>query len=115
MKTPDQITPTFAPVYACAMYPQMAELFVKNGYALTVHGSLQRDLDLIAIPWVENPTPRAEILAAVLERFKCYDLRIADLDNVPTKRPHGREVYTLLGWGQWFIDLGFMPTITKSE
>ena len=27
------------------------------GYNLVVHGSMNRDLDLIAIPWVNDPKP----------------------------------------------------------
>lgn len=39
---------------------------MKHGYALTVHGSMERDLDLVAIPWVEeycDPDTLAHLLA----------------------------------------------------
>lgn len=36
--------PNYAPVYAAALYPDLAELFRSHGYALACHGSLARDL-----------------------------------------------------------------------
>jgi len=37
MKTPDQIKPTYGPVYAAAMYPDLAAIFQRHGYALARH------------------------------------------------------------------------------
>ncbi len=35
------------------------------GYNLVLHGSLNRDCDLIAIPWVDNPKPHFELIQAL--------------------------------------------------
>ena len=32
------------------------------GYNLVVHGSMNRDLDLIAIPWINDPKPEREMI-----------------------------------------------------
>lgn len=32
------------------------------GYNLVVHGSMNRDLDLIAIPWTDDPRPEFEMI-----------------------------------------------------
>ena len=45
MKTVEQIKPTYAAVYAAALYPDLCKLFQKHGYALAVHGSLARDFE----------------------------------------------------------------------
>lgn len=37
------------------------------GYNLVVHGSMARDLDLIAIPWVDDPKPEFEMVEAMKE------------------------------------------------
>lgn len=106
MKKAEDIKPNNGPVYAAAMYPELAKIFIDHGYALAVHGSLARDLDLIAIPWIDNPKTPDEIIQAILKEFA------VTLVNKATKHPHGRIVYTLsIGWGNCFMDLGFMPAL----
>lgn len=81
----------------------------EHGYAVGVHGSITRDLDLIAVPWVEECSP-AEKLVEALE---------AELHLVATRKnvekPHGRRGYILHG-ARWRngdshqpIDLSIMP------
>ena len=40
------------------------------GYAIGVHGSLRRDMDLIAVPWVDEHTD-ADTLARAIHRAAC--------------------------------------------
>ena len=61
---PEKPPPSYAPVYA-ALYPELAEIAQQHGYALSIHGSLQRDFDLVAIPWVWN-AKEPEILVDAL-------------------------------------------------
>ncbi len=42
----------------------------KCGYAIGVHGSLRRDFDLIAVPWVESHTDK-DTLASEIQRAAC--------------------------------------------
>jgi hypothetical protein len=63
-------------------------------WAIGVHGSMERDLDLIATPWSEQSadceTLIAALQAAAAEAIQgdCYISAYAD-------RPHGRVSYTL--------------------
>lgn len=41
------------PLYA-VMYPELARIAKAHGYALSVHGSMTRDFDLIAVPWTDH-------------------------------------------------------------
>lgn len=69
------------------------------GYAITVHGSLVQDIDLVAIPWIETAkTPDylvdrlAAVVASIVGRCNLYRTgtdRWAD-------KPHGRRATTLL-------------------
>lgn len=104
MKTKDQLKPNHGPVYAAAMYPDLAAICHNHGYALAVHGSLARDLDLIAIPWVPDDVSSPE---AVIEQItKDFAVRVT---GEVGEKPHGRRVWTLVcGFGNCCIDLGFM-------
>lgn len=83
---------------------------VRNqGYAVAVHGSQVRDLDLIAVPWTdETPlTPKmvAEIIADAIPGV---------IVGKPEKKPHGRVGYTIYprwgyGFDKWYVDLSIMP------
>jgi hypothetical protein len=85
------------------MYPDLAKIFQRHGYALAVHGSLARDFDLIGIPWADKVSPEKEVLAEVT---KVFAVRL--IDEEPTQRNYGRRVYTLsCAWGECAIDLSF--------
>lgn len=45
-------------------FETLKEIAKEHGYNLIVHGSMNRDLDLIAIPWVNEPKPEIEMINA---------------------------------------------------
>jgi hypothetical protein len=46
-----------------AFYFESLKVIAKEyGYNLVLHGSMNRDLDLIAIPWVDNPKDEFEMI-----------------------------------------------------
>lgn len=104
MKSTDQLKPNFAPAYAAAMYPGLAAIFHRHGYALACHGSLARDFDLIAVPWAEKVSDHQSVLKDVTTE---YALRLC---GDQASRNHGRVAYTLsCGFGECAIDLSFFP------
>ncbi len=83
---------------------------VRNqGYAVAVHGSGVRDLDLIAVPWTEplavTPLMVADMIARAIP---------AQIKGKPEQKPHGRIGFVLIpmwsrGFDTWYIDLSVMP------
>jgi hypothetical protein len=77
------------------------------GYCLAVHGSQQRDFDLVAVHWVDDAV-KPEMLAEMLRR----SVRGFFGPDSPFQKPHGRKVWTIvvpsIEWsgGNGFIDLG---------
>ena len=107
MKTRSEVKPNYAPLYAGALYPDLAKVFVKHGYALAVHGSLARDIDLIAVPWDKNVSSIEDVIQAVNETFA------VKIIGEPEVKNYGRLAYTLvLGFGECSIDLSFLPALT---
>ena len=95
----------FAPVY-CAIYPGLAEIARKHGYALAIHGSLARDADLICIPWVDAPS---DPVAVISEMTTTYAIRQI---GEPEAKKHGRVAYTIsIAFGECALDLSFMPLV----
>lgn len=92
-----------APVYA-ALYQEWAELFRGHGYALAIHGSLRRDFDLIAVPWIEQPSAPADVMRELTEVFAVR------LIGEPSAKLHGREAWTVsIGHGTCAADISFTP------
>jgi hypothetical protein len=85
----------------------------KQGYAIGVHGSRVRDLDLLAAPWIEDcavtPLMLAELIAKALP---------GHIIGKPEKKPHGRigfviQPLTRHGFDVWYVDLSVMPRRRK--
>lgn len=96
--------PSYAPVYAAALYPRLAEIVRECGYALAVHGSLARDFDLVCVPWQPVALDPSEVVNRITETFAVRQIGGAE------QKEHGRIAITLsVGFGECAIDLSFMP------
>lgn len=84
------------------------------GYALAVHGSLQRDIDLVAIPWTESASD-PELLVSRLAGVIAGALGRAHPSSSWTDKPHGRRAVTIITCGDAEIDLSIMPLVAKPE
>ena len=74
------------------------------GYAIGLHGSMVRDVDLIAAPWGNRATHPALLIRAL-----CKALGAKKIGEVELK-PHGRMACTLQIDGYFkAIDLSIMP------
>ena len=107
----NKLPPSYAPVYA-AMYPELAEVANCHGYALAIHGSLQRDFDLIAVPWVWNAKEPEILVDAITSEFA------VTVVGTVGEKPHQRKVWSLsVGHGECAIDLSFapMPDLTETK
>lgn len=109
-KLPKKLTAApFYPMY----YLGLAETCREHGYALTVHGSMARDLDLVAIPWTDKACDEKTLIQALL---KDRDLMEGNNTSENKIKPWGRKSYVFVFFGDartGYIDLSVMPrTIT---
>jgi hypothetical protein len=80
------------------------------GYALAVHGSQERDIDLVAIPWTDRAHSPEVLVASFRQVLNgIYPIEAEVGPNVEHPKPHGR-----LCWSFWirpwtYIDLSVMP------
>lgn len=78
-----------------------------NGYALAVHGSLLRDIDLIAVPWINRPKAPSTLHKSLFKLAKVL-YKYAYTAKKPTLKPQGRVAWVIhLGNGT-YIDLSVM-------
>lgn len=94
----------FAPAYL-GLYPELAEIARKHGYALAAHGSMARDFDLVAIPWIDEASDPQTVVDEITSTFA-----LKEVGGAPSVREHGRIVYSLkISFGECFLDLSFTP------
>ena len=95
------------------LYPCLAKVAKKLGYALMLHGSMVNDLDMVAIPWIEDAADPEELVTAIKEGIGGF----TDWDTGKDRnKPHGRKAFLI--WfngldcpkgGRVCIDLSIMP------
>lgn len=105
---------SFAPAYV-GLFPILSEVAREHGYALAVHGSVARDFDLIAIPWI-TPVSTPEVLIRAIAARMSYtmstSITIDRLFSPPytEEKPHGRISWAIpLDCGA-FLDVSVMKT-----
>lgn len=79
------------------------------GYNIAVHGSLNYDLDLVAIPWVEEAVDCETLIQTICDFIggSCADQG--------SDKPHGRRAYIISFGGGPHIDLSVMPRIPSTK
>lgn len=97
-----------------SLIPTIRKVARECGYAIGVHGTLRRDLDLIAAPWI----PKAlapETLALRIEKAVCKYRFIRTYPKMKAegesgeRKPHGRIAYVITTGPHSYIDLSVMP------
>jgi hypothetical protein len=100
---------------------QLKEIALEYGYNLVLHGSLNRDLDLIAIPWQENIKPHLEMIEKFASHIGGFIL-MHDADNIFSTTFHGRMHYVINvnrrshdgSDPQYYLDISVVPSVEKA-
>lgn len=107
--------PSFAPAYV-AFFPRLAEIAQAKGYALAIHGSVQRDLDLVAIPWTADAEPDQDLIQAIADYASGVMTHMFGAMTVvhgPELKPHGRKAWSIIIGNGAVIDLSILPRIAS--
>lgn len=99
--------------------PAMRRVAVEAGYAITVHGSLNRDIDLVAVPWREHNVWTIDALHdALVGAVRAVTGRCTSDRKEWTEKPHGRRAKILLAWcgeSTAQLDLSVMPCLGEHD
>ena len=108
MKTKEEVNLNPKATFYAVLYPDFRRVAIECGYALAIHGSMARDMDLIAVAWTEDAQPVEVLVKAIND---CLGDTVWKEHNLTTcgEKPHGKLCYTLSIMGDWFIDLSIIP------
>lgn len=115
------------PAAYVGLFPILAEKAREHGYALALHGSFNRDFDIVAIPWTDKAIPAAELIKQLHDSitFLKIDVMLDDrtennpmfrgrIDG-PEQKPHGRIAWNIHLGGGKALDISVMPRIATQE
>lgn len=104
-----------------ALIPRATEVARESGYALAVHGSVGRDLDLIAAPWTDEAVSAEALILALLGAFGFMHAHMSSRKteqeagqpsgDLPAKKPHGRLAWTINFDNGLYLDVSVMPRL----
>lgn len=103
-------------IYA-QLLPRIRTAAKELGYAVAIHGTMNRDLDLLAVPWVEDaaePKALVDWIAAAIGGYVIGE-RTGEVSEMPTLQPHGRLSWNICFGGRAFIDLSVMPLKKRED
>lgn len=102
-----------------AIIPGLTEAAREVGYALAVHGSMARDLDLIAVPWTEAAESAEALILRLLSatchrghlnpRSDTHDDKAQSNGDVGAIKPHGRRSWSIHFDNGLYLDVSVMP------
>jgi hypothetical protein len=106
------------PSFYAYLFEPLKTIALKYGYNLVLHGSLNRDMDLIAIPWIDIPKPEFEMIQEMheyLTGFKCDQLSHYLFSTLPgMRRNYVINLNRSGAWnnyvdGQYYLDISVTP------
>lgn len=93
-------------------YRILAQCARRHGYALAVHGSLLRDVDLVAIPWVPRckaPSTLVKAIHGIVRAMAGRDQIYVRMNKAPESKPHGRLAWFIYFSAKAYLDLSVTP------
>ena len=98
-----------APWYAI-LYTKLERIAWRYGYCLALHGSMARDLDLIALPWVATAEDPAEL--AFRLAVSCHGLLVGQTFDTPNRRLFHINMPWRESENRNYIELSVTPNTT---
>lgn len=101
-----------ASFYAC-MWEDIRNCAMDNGWAVAIHGSLNSDMDIMAMPWVEEAVSFEELIDKISKLFSGNAMSEQYVLTYDEKA-HNRVVATIPIWADFYLDISTILT-TNAE
>lgn len=104
MKSKEHVTTNGRAIFYACMWDDLRQAALNKGWALALHGSLANDMDIMAMPWVDEAEPVWEMIFALK---KCFD-EPKEIHVTETDMPNNRRVFTLSIWSDFYLDINII-------
>jgi hypothetical protein len=103
------ITNGRAAFYAC-LWEDFRNAALDCGWALGLHGSLSSDMDIMAMPWIEDAKPVEEIIFALESCLTAPNNTLWTNTVKSTDKPNNRVVYTIHIFADFYLDINIIQS-----
>lgn len=116
-----------APYYA-VLFTKLDKIVARFGWAIALHGTMIRDLDLVLIPWTEDADHEDKVIDAIrifvdgqhvtkVRKKNLEEMNSSQKDGLEhfaiTQKPHGRRAISIhIGVSNYYLDISIMPRKT---
>lgn len=117
MKSREHVVTNGRAVFYASMWEDLKKAATNCGWALGLHGSLNSDMDIMAMPWTENAVSPEELISELCKCFTGYEELRRDV-IVSQNKPNNRLVYTLPIWADFYLDINIItssPPLPSAE
>lgn len=109
-KTKKEINYNPKPMFYACVLESLRKIAANCGYALAIHGSLAKDMDLIAVRWADNyehPDYLCKMFLEELSKWTFGDLIQGRFEEIskPEIRYLNQYHYAIPIFSDWFLDL----------
>lgn len=99
--------------YYTSLIPQIRAIAKECGYAIAIHGSLRRDMDIMAMPWIKEAKAPETLAINIMKSIlgHSYMREYFKRHKYDAKKPHGRMNFCIPCERNGWIDMSVMPRI----
>lgn len=97
--------------FYASIYDDLRNAAMDCGWALGLHGSLASDMDIMAMPWVEEAVPADNMIKNLESCFSENKLsqQLTHKSGIGDK-PNNRVVYTIHIFKDFYLDINVIET-----
>lgn len=97
-----------AAFFAC-MWDDIRQCAMDHGWAVALHGSLSSDMDIMAMPWVEDVITFEELIDKIVDLFNGNHMS-KNYFITYNEKPHNRIVATIPIFADFYLDISTIKT-----
>lgn len=111
--------------YYTILFVKLDKIVNRFGWAISLHGTMIRDLDLVLIPWTEDADHEDKVIDAIrlfvdglyitkAKKKNMKEMNASSKDGLAhfavTEKPHGRRAISMyIGVSGYYLDISIMP------
>lgn len=109
MKDRESITTNGRATFYAAIWNDLMHAAMYKGWALALHGSLNSDMDIMAMPWTDDAKSVDEMISALENCLTQPTLGILWSPTIISyDKPNNRVVYTIHIFGDFYLDVNII-------
>lgn len=112
-KNREAVTCNGRATFYAAMWDDIRQCAMDCGWAVGLHGSLNADMDIMAMPWT-NDAVSFGVLVHKIDQLFSGENSFGGFITFDEK-PHGRIVATIPIWADFYLDISAMPEPLKGD